>query len=195
MNSLTRIMSYDKTKIKNQENCNCEECVSVENAELKNQTVEYPKLSEEEIEQIINERYFNKDEKTKTFIRKALIKHGNRYDYSNVIWINGDDRIEIICRIEGHSGFWQRRHHHLNGSGCPKCGGTKRLTLKEFVEQGNIVHGEGRYDYSEVVYKNNKTKVCIICHNHDKPFRFMQKPNDHLNGNGCPKCANKIREN
>ena len=26
MNSLTRIMSYDKTKI-NQENCNCEECV------------------------------------------------------------------------------------------------------------------------------------------------------------------------
>ena len=59
MNSLTRIMSYDKTKIKNQENCNCEECVSVENVELENQTIEYPKLSEEEIEQIINERYFN----------------------------------------------------------------------------------------------------------------------------------------
>ena len=29
MNSLTRIMSYDKTKIKNQENCNCEECVNI----------------------------------------------------------------------------------------------------------------------------------------------------------------------
>ena len=42
MNSLTRIMSYDKTKIKNQENCNCEECVSVKNTELENQ-IEYPK--------------------------------------------------------------------------------------------------------------------------------------------------------
>ena len=57
MNSLTRIMSYDKTKIKNQENCNCncKECISVKNTELENQ-IEYPKLSEEEIEQIISER-------------------------------------------------------------------------------------------------------------------------------------------
>ena len=75
MNSLTRIMSYDKTKI-NQENCNCKECTTVE---VENQIVEYPPLSDEEIEQIINERYLDKDEKTKTFIRKALRKHGNKY--------------------------------------------------------------------------------------------------------------------
>ena len=31
-----------------------------ENTELKNQTVEYPKLSEEEIKQIIKEKYFDK---------------------------------------------------------------------------------------------------------------------------------------
>ena len=31
MNSLTRIMSYDKTKDENQENCNCKKCVSTEN--------------------------------------------------------------------------------------------------------------------------------------------------------------------
>ena len=54
MNSLTRILSYDKTKNENQEKCNCEECVSAENANLRNQTVEYPKLSDEEIEQIIS---------------------------------------------------------------------------------------------------------------------------------------------
>ena len=66
MNLLNQMMSYDKTK-GNQEKCNCAECVSSENVELKNQTVEYPKLSEEEIEQIISERYLNKDEKTKTF--------------------------------------------------------------------------------------------------------------------------------
>ena len=53
MNPLTRIMSYDKTNIKNQENCNCEECVSVENVESENQTIEYPKLSEEDANKII----------------------------------------------------------------------------------------------------------------------------------------------
>ena len=52
MNLLNRAMSYDKAKCTNQENCNCEECISVENAELKNQTVEYPKLLEEEISKL-----------------------------------------------------------------------------------------------------------------------------------------------
>ena len=33
MNLLNRIMSYDKTKL-NQENCNCEECISVKNVKL-----------------------------------------------------------------------------------------------------------------------------------------------------------------
>ena len=56
MNLTNRIMSYDKTKIKKQENCNCEECVSVETPKSENQTVEYLKLSEEEIEWIISER-------------------------------------------------------------------------------------------------------------------------------------------
>lgn len=77
MNSLTRIMSYDKIKV-NQENC-----ISSENVKLENQINYYP-LSEEEIERIILERYLDKDEKTKTFIRKALQKHGDRYDYSIV---------------------------------------------------------------------------------------------------------------
>ena len=35
MNLLNRIMSYDKTKL-NQENCNCEECVSSENVKSEN---------------------------------------------------------------------------------------------------------------------------------------------------------------
>ena len=91
MNSLNRIMSYDKTKI-NQENCNCEECVSVKNVESDNQITEYPKLSDEEIEQIIFERYSDKDDKTKIFIRKALRKHGDRYDYSNVIYVKAREK-------------------------------------------------------------------------------------------------------
>ena len=44
------------------------------------------------------------------------------------------------------------------------------------------------YDYSLVNYKNNKTKVSIICKKHGI---FDQSPNSHLSGHGCFICANK----
>ena len=190
MNSLTRIMSYDKTKIKNQENCNCMKCVSVENAELKNQTIEYPKLSEEEIEKIIFERYSDKDEKTKTFIRKALRVHGDCYDYSNVIYVKAKSEVEIICRVEGHKPFLQTPDKHLSGHGCSICGVKKRaeihtLTTKEFIEKANKVQGIGVYDYSKVEYINAKTKITIICPKHGE---FLQTLAKHLQSDGCPKC-------
>ena len=111
MNSLTRIMSYDKTKV-NQENC-----ISSENVKLENQINYYPSLSEEEIERIILERYLDKDEKTKTFIRKALQKHGDRYDYSKVNYIKSNEKVEIICRVAEHKSFWQTPSHHLHKLG------------------------------------------------------------------------------
>ena len=134
MNLLNRIMSYDKTKL-NQENCNCEECVSVKTVKSENQIVEYPKLSEEEIEQIINERYFNKDEKTKTFIRKALRKHGDRYDYSNVVYIKAKIDVEIICRVEGHKPFPQTPSDHLSGRGCRFCAIEKQVKNRAFTTE------------------------------------------------------------
>ena len=184
MNLLTRIISYDKTKIKNQE-CNCDECISVENTELKNQTVEYPKLSEEEIEKIIFERYSDKDEKTKTFIRKALRKHGDRYDYSNVIYVKATVNVEIICRVEGHKPFPQTPNNHLSGKGCKICG-IKKLTLEEFIERANEIHGIGTYDYSKVNYVDMKTNVTIICPKHGD---FPQTPSNHLSGKGCSTCG------
>lgn len=186
MNSLTRIMSYDKTKIKNQENCDCKECVS-ENLKLKNQTVEYPKLSEEEIEQIINERYSDKNEKTKTFIGKALRKHGDRYDYSNVVYVRTDEKVEIICRVEGHKSFLQTPHNHLRKQGCLICSGKRKLTLEEFIRRAREVH-DYKYNYDKVKYLNIHTKVIIICPKHGE---FKQIPKDHLNGHGCLKCQHE----
>lgn len=58
-----------------------------------------------------------------------------------------------------------------------------------FILKANTVHC-GKYSYNKVDYKNNKEKVCIICPEHGE---FWQKPKDHLSGNGCPKCANKLR--
>ena len=177
MNVLNRMMSYDKNQ------CDCENCKPI----IK-QTVKYPPLTEEEIEQIIKERYDYKDGKTKTFIRKALRKHGDKYDYSNVIYINNKTKVEIICRVEGHESFQQTPHAHLNGQGCPICGGSKKLTTREFIERANEVHGEGTYDYSKTEYINAYTKVTIICPKHGE---FTQTPISHLMSRGCSICGIK----
>lgn len=64
----------------------------------------------------------------------------------------------------------------------------RRLTTKEFIQKAIEIHGN-KYDYSKVEYKNNKTKVCIICPKHGE---FWQIPNSHLNGSKCPKCSGKF---
>ena len=64
----------------------------------------------------------------------------------------------------------------------------KKLTKDEFVKNARDVHG-GKYDYSQAVYVNGKTKVCIVCPTHGE---FFQTPNAHISlRQGCPKCANE----
>ena len=66
------------------------------------------------------------------------------------------------------------------------------MTLEEFIEEANKIHGEGTYDYSKVDYKNYKTEVIITCPKHGD---FPQTPASHLRGCGCRKCNKNIGEN
>jgi hypothetical protein len=61
----------------------------------------------------------------------------------------------------------------------------KRKTKEEFVEISIRLHGD-KYDYSKVLYLNNKTKVEIICKRHGS---FYQTPNDHVGNHGCRICS------
>ena len=63
------------------------------------------------------------------------------------------------------------------------------MNTQEFIEKAKKIHGD-KYDYSKVEYVHSHTKVCIICPKHGE---FWQAPRHHLNGNGCPYCAGKIR--
>lgn len=123
---------------------------------------------------------------TNDFIKKAIKIHGNKYDYSNVKYINYNTKVCIICPTHGE--FWQKPSDHLNGHGCSKCKGVCQNTKEDFIAKAKKIHGD-KYDYSKVEYVNNKTKVCIICPTHGE---FWQKPNCHLSGDRCPKC-NKYR--
>lgn len=77
----------------------------------------------------------------------------------------------------------------MDGTGCSKCSG-HLLDLDYFIQKSKELHGSS-YDYSKVNFINSKIKVEIICPEHGS---FQQRPNDHLNGNRCPKCAGRYMD-
>lgn len=117
------------------------------------------------------------------FILVANKTHNNKYDYSLMKYENTHIKIKIIC--PEHGIFEQSPKTHLNGHGCPDCGGSKLLTQNIFINRSKKIHKE-KYDYSLVEYKNSEKKVIIICPIHGE---FKQKPINHLKGNDCLKCG------
>ena len=124
---------------------------------------------------------------TEQFIERSKQKHGNRYDYSSVEYVNNRTKVKITCPI--HGSFEQIPDHHLTkGSGCPLCSGVKANQAKakaEFVSRSREIHNN-KYDYSLVNYVNAYTKVILLCREHGD---FEQSPASHLSGRGCAKCA------
>ena len=109
--------------------------------------------------------------------------HGNKYDYSKVIYVNAHIKVEIICKK--HGSFFQTPESHRTGSGCPDCAGAKPVHKQvDVINKFRKIHGN-KYDYSKVIYVNAHIKVEIICKKHGS---FFQSPNGHLSGRGCQKC-------
>lgn len=130
------------------------------------------------------------------FIKDAQKKHGkDKYDYSVFRYINNKTHGIIICQA-CKMPFKQTPHDHLDGCGCPQCGrenSTRKRTklFEEFIKQAEKIHGN-IYDYSEAIYKNNKTKVRIKCNNCS--HIFSQSPDSHINQKqGCPNCCGNFK--
>ncbi|MBC8308109.1 MAG: hypothetical protein H8E55_71670 [Pelagibacterales bacterium] len=120
---------------------------------------------------------------TESFIEKANKVHNNKYDYSDLNYVNATIKLDIIC--PEHGGFKQDSYYHLKGRGCNKCyADSKRITSKEFINRAIKKYGL-KYDYSKVKYVAYEEEVIIICHEHGE---FQQKPKGHLIG-GCVECG------
>jgi hypothetical protein len=122
------------------------------------------------------------------FLQKAQILHGDKYNYSKVIYTKTKDKVNIVCSTNGD--FFQTPANHLKGQGCPECAKlnralSQRYSTQDFIDSVKEVH-KNKYDYKLVNYVNSQTKVDIICSVHGV---FTMKPNSHFNGQGCPKCG------
>ena len=138
----------------------------------------------------INTRNNNITKTINTFMLDVKLVHGDKYDYSNVEYINSKNKIKIMCPVHGE--FEQTPDGHLSGSGCPKCvniiskpeeelfeflnvnaiisniSDRKILNGKEldiFIPKYNVaIEFDGLYWHSELFkdknYHLNKTNLC-----------------------------------
>ena len=94
------------------------------------------------------------------FINKCIEIHGDKYDYSDTIYINANTKATFICKKHGK--FEQRAYWHLITGGCVKCVQDKMCdkyrvdgydpntnTIYEF--NGDFWHGNpNRFDSNEL---------------------------------------------
>lgn len=119
-----------------------------------------------------------------TFIEKAKLIHGDKYDYSFVKYETAIIKVGIFCNTHKEI-FYQTPNKHLRGRGCPKCKADKnRININVLLERFYKVHGD-KYDYSLVEYTTGRQKIKIKCPIHDI---FEQTARNHMRGCGCPSC-------
>lgn len=115
------------------------------------------------------------------FIRKSKLKHGDKYDYSQVKFKDGNSAVMI-----GYQGIFylQKPYHHLSGNKPENINLAVKKTTKQFINEANKVH-DFKYIYDKTNYVKNQVKVIITCPVHGD---FEQRPLSHIQGSGCPHC-------
>jgi very-short-patch-repair endonuclease len=114
-------------------------------------------------------------------------RHGDRFDYSRIIWVNANTKISLSCK---HGDFTVYPGNALRQDwvGCRWCGGESRQALYGQKILGRFAEVWGdEYDYSEFIYPGQLTKATIVCKKHG-PFEMT--PANHLTGHGCSSCKN-----
>ena len=102
------------------------------------------------------------------FITRAKNIHGNKYDYSRVVYKNYQTPVCIICPEHGE--FWQSPASHLNGSGCPNCHGLRKdykfNLLQEF---------ESEYEFRAFLENNDINILQVILRNVEPKYEPLKR--------------------
>lgn len=119
------------------------------------------------------------------FIQKMNIRYGNKFDFSETVYVNNTTKIHVTCNRCGADIYTRPGDLYVHGT-CRKC--TQYHDKAYYVEKFIDAHGD-KYDYScmskEKLYTRHDT-ITIICPIHGE---FQQKIKNHINGNGCKLCG------
>lgn len=90
------------------------------------------------------------------FIQKSIDKHGDKYDYKEIIYVNISTKVKIYCK-KCENYFYQEPNNHLKGHGCKKCSiNSQKNTVDGFIKTPQkFIKSNGQYKYYYV--KSNGT--------------------------------------
>jgi hypothetical protein len=124
-----------------------------------------------------------------SFIGKASKIHPDLI-FTDSLFNGVNNKVKVICSKHGE--FSIKGEYIIRGRGCPTCGniksGNNRTKPQEkFIKELKEIYGD-LYDYSTIKYKNQYSKVKILCKEHGE---FLQSPSNLIYAkSGCPICGN-----
>lgn len=95
------------------------------------------------------------------FVTEARKVHGDKYDYSKVVYANTKTNVTIICPIHGE--FEQTPMKHLEGHGCHTCSQTRRVNKKTIPLEERIALINENCKRKNITFNgfcNNKGEKC-----------------------------------
>lgn len=99
-------------------------------------------------------------------------------------YIDSKTKIKLKCLIDGYEWYSDPAHLIHRKHGCPKCGGSLKLTNDEFLHRLKIEH-PNLVALTEYINDSTKVKMhCNICNN-----EWYASPSHLHQGRGCPECA------
>ncbi len=152
---------------------------------------------------ICSQPLYARKRSTEDFLKILKRKFGGLYQILGFSYEGKETVIPFVCKEDNHGPFSIQAGNIYRSPGCPKCAYKNSVSARqkaliehiektrvkreaEWLEKAKAVHGN-KFDYSQVVYKDQRTHVLIGCQIHGLR---SQTPSTHLTS-GCRLCADE----
>ena len=128
------------------------------------------------------------------FIKKAREVHGDKYDYSKVVYVNALTPVVIICPKHGE--FLQRPSHHTDGRGCKKCATEITATKLRYWTEAKCHEEASRYsELKSFRTESSDAYNAALKHDWLKNYIWLSYSNqDKWTKEECYKAASRFRD-
>ncbi len=126
-------------------------------------------------------------------IKRLMSIHGNKYDYSKIVYVNRRTKVIVICKKHGE---WLANTDFLfRGGGCPTCAGkfvsnenSLKLKFPRLIKEYHKTLNSIKID--QISYGSSK-KVWWQCPKNKKHVYDMKVKVRTIGKQNCPYCSNK----
>lgn len=120
-----------------------------------------------------------------SYLNKFRLVHGDKYEYSKVIFEGPHKAITVVCPTHGDFDVQPVNHGRVT-SGCRGCSADAKIhkSAETILEKFKQAHGE-TYSYEKFEYCGALRVSTITCLKHGD---FYMTPGNHYQGHGCPSC-------